>query len=976
MADASIFAARQLKEACKSSGARWAAWLLHTPAGWEFSLQSGLSQPRQEMLRRLLQDARTLSWFAGAINSGRTRWRENGSEAERFGCGRIYLFPTGTKMKEYTSGAPDGMPRTEQFRTEPLEDEPLRSVLLVGTDPLRKEAEAIFKILAMNPPGWMAPEKIPEHGANSEGKLPAARKKPARDGQLAAQLETEQNRKTNSPPTVDAIELEVSTVRNTVSNPQAALQTILEYMANSIPCEAAYLAVRAGNIFRIEACWGCRVPLQGVGLVINELNHIKTLVETHRGVILEAAALLRIRGLPQILDPAPRSWMEVPFVIGQNVIGLASFCTSKTAAYPPNLLQQAASQAGRLAYNVENAIVFAEAARYLQQLALLNELASTASSGIGINEVARRIMQRLRRVFGTEWAAVFLISPEENVLREYGVESDASNRDASNRDASNRDASNRDASNRDGSNPEEEFPTQNQPENPWILPVATSTVSQAVSSGLPVRTTLAKDTSQVSELAVPLKYRGKVIGAIDLMSAEPDAFSAQDEQLLVLIASHLAGLFENMRLNNETMERAKKLQAMVRQLQAVRETALDITSSLDLDMLLARIVRRAQDLVDARGVELGLYNEKEQIVQVVVSETPWQNMIGLKIPLMAGVAGRMAIFGEPLLLADYNTWPGRLLPERNAPFKAVAGVPLKIQGQVIGTLTVMDDRPEKAFHEEDVQLLELLAPQAAISIRNARLYQELQERIEAQRQAESNLIRSARLAAVGEMAAGVAHELNNPLTTVTGFVELVLEDLPAGSTARADLQLVLQESLRARGVVRRLLDFSRPSESRRVRTNISELARLVLTLVRHLVRTNGVTPLLELQPELPWVSVDPNQIQQVILNLVHNALQSMPSGGDLTIRTEIKLRDEDEWVTISVQDSGEGISPENLERIFEPFFTTRGDRKGTGLGLSVSYGIIKSHNGFIEVESGLHQGSLFTVYLPKGEELEDEDEGK
>jgi len=197
-------------------------------------------------------------------------------------------------------------------------------------------------------------------------------------------------------------------------------------------------------------------------------------------------------------------------------------------------------------------------------------------------------------------------------------------------------------------------------------------------------------------------------------------------------------------------------------------------------------------------------------------------------------------------------------------------------------------------------------------------------------------------------------------------VELVLNELPPGASTRADLELVLQESLRARGVVRRLLDFSRPSESRRVRTDLNELIRLVMTLVRHLVRTNGVTSQVELQPDLLWVSVDANQIQQVILNLVHNGLQSMPNGGTLKVRTDTRQRDDLDWVTFSIQDTGEGISPENLERIFEPFFTTRGDRKGTGLGLSVSYGIIKSHNGFIEVESNLQQGSIFTVYLPKG----------
>jgi two-component system NtrC family sensor kinase len=275
---------------------------------------------------------------------------------------------------------------------------------------------------------------------------------------------------------------------------------------------------------------------------------------------------------------------------------------------------------------------------------------------------------------------------------------------------------------------------------------------------------------------------------------------------------------------------------------------------------------------------------------------------------------------------------------------------------------------QKKRTKAKMELLELLAPQAAISIRNARLYQELQERIKAQQIAEERLVRSARLAAVGEMAAGVAHELNNPLTTVTGFVELVLQDLPVESPYRTDLELVLVEADRARRVVRRLLDFSRPAEDQRTRADVNELVEGVLLLVNHLARIGNVSIQTELEDNLPWVILDPNQIKQVLLNLVHNGLQAMPSGGQLTVRTRKEERESggrlQTWVTIAIHDTGEGIQTENLVRVFEPFFSTRPAGKGTGLGLSVSYGIISSHGGFIEVDSQVGQGSCFTVYLP------------
>jgi two-component system NtrC family sensor kinase len=236
--------------------------------------------------------------------------------------------------------------------------------------------------------------------------------------------------------------------------------------------------------------------------------------------------------------------------------------------------------------------------------------------------------------------------------------------------------------------------------------------------------------------------------------------------------------------------------------------------------------------------------------------------------------------------------------------------------------------------------------------------------MEAQQEAESRLIQAAKLAAVGEMAAGVAHELNNPLTTVMGFTELVLGELPAESPYQKELGMVLREARRASEVVRRLLDFSRQGERVRARANLNEIVDDVIALTRHLIHTNGVSLALFLANDLPWVSVDRNQMKQVLLNLVHNALQAMPSGGELCIRTVSQKRDGMDWVTLSVQDSGVGIQPKDKEKIFEPFFTTKADRGGTGLGLSVSYSIVADHGGFIEVESEAKKGSVFTVWLP------------
>jgi signal transduction histidine kinase len=242
--------------------------------------------------------------------------------------------------------------------------------------------------------------------------------------------------------------------------------------------------------------------------------------------------------------------------------------------------------------------------------------------------------------------------------------------------------------------------------------------------------------------------------------------------------------------------------------------------------------------------------------------------------------------------------------------------------------------------------------------------QELQARVAAHQAAEARLIQTTKLAAVGEMAAGVAHELNNPLTTVVGFSELVLESLPPDSSQRSDLDVVLREARRARDVVRRLLDFSRQSETVRTRADVNEVVQDVLSLMNHLFHINGVVIDAKFRDNLPWVMIDRNQMKQVFLNLLNNALNAMPKGGELCVNTSLQMRYRKPHICIVIKDNGVGIPPENLPRIFEPFFTTRAGQGGTGLGLSVTYGIVAEHGGAIEVESTLGIGSIFTVFLP------------
>jgi two-component system NtrC family sensor kinase len=459
-----------------------------------------------------------------------------------------------------------------------------------------------------------------------------------------------------------------------------------------------------------------------------------------------------------------------------------------------------------------------------------------------------------------------------------------------------------------------------------------------------------------AELAVPLRSGDQILGVIDCQRSANNTFSQDD----LLIMESLAGILASVIIH---ARRYQERQQTISQLELVRETALDI-SNLELDKLIERVVRRARQLVKAPGAELGLFEPENDRVRVLATNNPWYLLETGARPLGIGVTGRIAQSGKPLAITDYNTWEGRLFPDQPHPCTAVAGVPLMIKGEVIGTLIVMDDVPGRIFTTEDLNLLELLAPQVAVSIRNARLYQELQERIKAQKMAERQLLQSARMAAVGEMAAGVAHELNNPLTTVSGFVELALEELPSDLPQRAELELVLAEAHRAQTVVRRLLDFSHQSDHPSFLINPNTLLDDLLPLIQHQIHGTDIRIHMNCQEAVKKILVEPNQIKQVLLNLVQNAIQAMPTGGDLIISTLPMDYQDHPGTVFSIQDSGEGISPEHLDRLFEPFFTTRSVGSGTGLGLSVSYGIVTDHKGIILVDSQIGNGSTFRVWFP------------
>jgi two-component system NtrC family sensor kinase len=226
---------------------------------------------------------------------------------------------------------------------------------------------------------------------------------------------------------------------------------------------------------------------------------------------------------------------------------------------------------------------------------------------------------------------------------------------------------------------------------------------------------------------------------------------------------------------------------------------------------------------------------------------------------------------------------------------------------------------------------------------------------------QEQLVHAEKMASLGQLAAGVAHELNNPLGTVLLYSDILFKECQPDDPRRADLEMIVRETKRCKGIVAGLLDFARQNQVAAQETDLNALIQSVIQIERKREVYARIQVVSELDPALPKIQADPAQLQEVFVNLMSNAVEAMSPGGTLTLRTRTGPPG---MVTAEVEDNGEGISPDNLNKLFTPFFTTKPVGKGTGLGLAITYGIIKMHRGQINVQSQLRRGTCFTISLP------------
>jgi signal transduction histidine kinase len=339
---------------------------------------------------------------------------------------------------------------------------------------------------------------------------------------------------------------------------------------------------------------------------------------------------------------------------------------------------------------------------------------------------------------------------------------------------------------------------------------------------------------------------------------------------------------------------------------------------------------------------------------------------GTRLPSGAGATGLAVLSRKVVTTPDVLGDPRIVMPVHlrdrvlRSDHRAACAVPLIARGMVIGGLGVGDVRG-RIFTDDEVHLAQAFADHAAFSLENARLYAELDGHLRQLEQAQHQLVQSEKLAAVGQLATGIAHEVNNPLATIMGQAEMLKRQLtdPALSGRVAK---IADSALRAAEIVQGLQTFVRPGLDEMVPLHLPEIVERVLVRREGARALHGVSVATDLPEDLPAVLGNRRRLEQAVLNLVLNAEHA--AAGAATTRITVAVRAHDGRVRLSIADSGAGIPASILPRIFEPFFTTKAPNQHAGLGLSIAYSIVQSHGGRLTVESAPGSGATFTLDLP------------
>jgi len=464
---------------------------------------------------------------------------------------------------------------------------------------------------------------------------------------------------------------------------------------------------------------------------------------------------------------------------------------------------------------------------------------------------------------------------------------------------------------------------------------------------------LARREGLVSMLSIPMCIKNRVIGVINCYTSYPHPFSKTEEEMLTTVANQAAICIENAGLM-ETLDIDEILRLVLE----------GVTKHFGFDRARLYLLNEKRNLLECK-MAVGV--DREEIKGIALSLDPPESFVA-----------RSVLEKKPFVVPDAMRDP-RTNPTLKRKFNlhSLVVVPIIAREKALGAIAADHVEPGKQITNEVLESVLTFAQQAGLAIHKAFMYEELktfsqqmEERFQKAtadlRSTEAQLIRSEKLAALGQLAAGIAHEIRNPLTSINILIQSLREKPFDGKHHRQDLMVVEEEIQRINEIVDQFLQFARPALPLFKRAGIATLFDETLLLLKPQIEKQRISVHHDFSP-LPPILMDREQMKQVILNLLLNALQAMPKGGRLTMAAQVF--EDNRWVQLSIQDTGVGISPENLGRLFDPFFTTK--EGGLGLGLSIAHRIVDQHRGRMEVESQPGRGTLFRIWLPLVQEEQD-----
>ena len=457
----------------------------------------------------------------------------------------------------------------------------------------------------------------------------------------------------------------------------------------------------------------------------------------------------------------------------------------------------------------------------------------------------------------------------------------------------------------------------------------------------------------VSLVAVPLLHQRELIGVLIAIDRQPRRFDHDDLLLLTTLAAPAAAALANARLYWETKRRLFEVDVL-------QDVMLSCGSTLDSREIIDRtvaVLRRAfsADRVDFLVPEM----DGETLRAHCGSSSP----SGLVLSRTSSHAGRVYVNGIPEILDDLLASGGD--PNPDFPdMRSQICVPILVGKNAEAVLSVASLYPG-VFSLEDLQLLEAVGSQLSIVLENARLFEAERELRRLVEQSRRDLVESEKLAAMGRLAASLAHEINNPLQGIHNSLSLLKSYDLDEEERRQFLEIADTEATRLMTLVEKTLDLTRPrTHQKPAATDLREVAEAVKLLTRKLLQQGRMTFTVMLQPGVDAVLAEPGAVQQIMLNLVLNAIEATPAGGQITIAAS---QSDPDWVVLRVVDSGAGVPTDAIGRLFEPFFSTK--PTGMGLGLSVSHQLVEENGGTIEIEQVPTGGTAFLVRLPSAGSL-------